>query len=132
MQGYQPKKRRKREIMYEGDVDAAECVTFETETYTTRTGKQKTRKIKVPLSLPGTEPRNEATPGAGPPQNSDHYVPHDVEMTDNATNTHPKPKKVRILRHRIPINIINTPANRPRGITSYSLWTALTICWKPY
>ena len=118
--------------MYEDDADAAECITFETETYTTRTGKQKTRQIKVPLHLPGTEPQQPGrTPGAGPSKTSGHYVPNDVEMTDDVPVADPKPKKVSRWRHRVPLNVIK-PGNRLRGITYYNLWTALTVFWKLY
>ena len=118
--------------MYEDDADAAECITFETETYTTRTGKQKMRQIKVPVHLAETEPQRPGqTPGAGPSHTSGHYFPNDVEMTDDVPVADPKPRKVSIRTHRIPMSVIKR-GNRPRGITYYNLWTALTVYWKPY
>jgi hypothetical protein len=49
---YKRARRRKRSVLLEDDVDAAEVVTFKNVTVTTKSGEKKTRRVKVALFEP--------------------------------------------------------------------------------
>jgi len=89
-------KRRKRNIMLETDVDAAEIVTFETETYTTKGGGTKTKRIKVALN-----PQNVPAGDAGPSSQPVDSVSNDMDMLEPGPDAvpcaEPKKRKVRVV-----------------------------------
>jgi hypothetical protein len=94
----------KRIVMYEGDVAAAEAVTFQTVTGTNRAGKQTTKKIKIAINAQGS-PSTE-TPTTGPSQEIDDNSFNDVEMPDDMPIIGSKPRKVRLHNEYCPQKMI--------------------------
>jgi len=88
-------KRTKRDILLETDVDAADAVTYEDVTYTTKGGKTKTKRVKVDLN-----PRvHHPTPPVQEPQEPEAPLANDFEMggpePDVVQVPEPKRRKVR-------------------------------------
>lgn len=86
--------RRRRNILVEGDVDAADAVTFKKVTTTTRSGKQKTTTVKVALLPEESQPAQ--TPPPGPSHHEVDYTLNDVDMPDAEPIADPKQRKVRV------------------------------------
>jgi hypothetical protein len=92
-------RRRKRNIMLDTDADAAEIVTFETETYTTKGGRTKTKRIKVALN-PQNVPAGPSNDEAGPSSQPVDSVSNDMDMEpgpDAVPCAEPKERKVRVV-----------------------------------
>lgn len=87
----------KRTVMYEGDVEAADAVTFQTVTRTNRAGKQSTKKIKIAINAQCSQATE--TPPAGPSQEIDGNNFNDVEMPDDMPIIASKPRKVRLHKY---------------------------------
>jgi len=85
-------KRTKRDIMLETDVDAADEVTYEEVTVTTKGGRTQTKRVKVHLY----PPVNEATPPVEEVQEPEAPFANDFEMGP------PEPDVVQVqeTRHR--------------------------------
>lgn len=80
--------------MYENDVDAAEFVTFEDVTVTTRAGNTMTKRVKVALD------QQESQSGQIPIVGSSHPTPADcfedgIAEADQVPMVPSKPRKVR-------------------------------------
>ena len=115
--------------MYENDVDAADTVTFQTVKDITKSGKTKTKKVKI--ALYPQEPQPQSSPTAGPSHNQDGYFPNDVEMPNDVPISQPKLQKVWIWTNIILLNAINNYTKHKRTIYC-NLWKGLMIYWKPY
>jgi len=94
-----PPKKMKRSILLEDDIDAAEAVTFQNITVTSKGGRTQTKRVKVDLN-----PRaHEATPPAEQSQEPQGPLANDIEMgelmPDAVPVQEPRHRKVRGRRH---------------------------------
>lgn len=83
--------------MYENDVDAAEFVTFEDVTVTSRRGKTTTKRVKVAVDMEDADlgqippaPDNDIPPAP------DNDIPHGLDVADEVPIMPPKPRKVNL------------------------------------
>jgi hypothetical protein len=79
--------------MYENDVDAAQCVTFEDVTVTSRAGNTTTKRVKVAVDL--KEPDSGTVPVVGTSHPTNDHIPGGLGDEDQVPIMPSKPRKVK-------------------------------------